>query len=427
MINYKINKLANGLRIITAPMENTKAATILVIANVGNRFEEKSQSGISHFLEHMVFKGTKKRPDTLTISSELDSFGAEFNAFTSDEMTCFYVSAASSHLEQATDILLDMVFHSLLKEGEVVREKKVILEERKMYLDMSMQYVLDLARQGLYGDQPLGWSTLGSEESIKNIDSPKMKNYQQKFYTPKNLLVIVAGEIKDEKKILAKIETELGSLKQGEENQSLKVKENQIAPALKILTKKSDQQAHCLLSFRGLKRIDQRRRILRVMNNLFGGMMSSRLFIEVRERAGLGYYIKSDLWDFQDTGVLAIHFGVDKTRVEEAIKIILRECASLKEKLVDEKELKKSKDNLEGGLYLGLESSFEVAEFLAEQELFWKKIDQPEKIISENQKVTAEEIQKLAQEIFQPKNLNLAMISPLEDEEKFQKIFNQFN
>lgn len=424
MIDYKLKTFPNGLRLITAPLTNTKAVTVLFLVGTGSRYEKKSINGIAHFLEHMFFKGTKKRPNTLDIAKTLDGVGASYNAFTSEEHTGFYVRVPSEHFDLALDVLFDMLYSSLFSPEEIEREKGVILEEINMYQDNPQAYIGEVAKKLFYADQPLGRQVTGEKETVRTFNQETFIQFRNQFYTPDNMIVAVAGSPNGahwEEKIqefFAKVQSE-------KTQQFQSVKESQQKPAILTHYKKTDQ-THLFLGFRSLPRTDKRRYVLKVLNNLFGENMSSRLFTEVRERRGLAYYVSSEMIDFQDSGIFGAVAGVDISRVGQAIKVILEEFKKLKEKEVPPEELQRAKENLKGKLYLGLEESFSVAEFLAEQELFWQKVETPEELVAKYEKVTAKDILSLANEIFTAKNLNLAMIGPFKEKEKFINLLEEF-
>lgn len=423
MLDYTLTKLDNGLKVITAPLKGTKAVTVLVLVKTGSRYEEKQNNGIAHFLEHMFFKGTNKRPKTVDIARELDAVGAGFNAFTGEEYTGFYVRAESSHFDLALDILTDMLFNSKFEAREIEKEKGVILEEINMIKDAPQSYVEHVMMDLLYGDQPLGRMITGTPDTVKNFNRDTFTDFYKKCYQPENIIVTVAGL--DSQMWLEKIKMIFEKLPTSKPLEYLKVQEKQEKPSLKIHNKTTDQ-AHFLLGFRGIKRSDPRRPILRVMNNILGGTMSSRLFIEVREKRGLCYYVNSDFTDYHDTGIWEVAAGVDIKRIKEAIEVILNEFTKLKNELVTEEELKRAKENFKGHFYLSLEESMSVAEFLAEQELLWGEIKDPDEIVKENNQVTAIEIQKLAGEIMRPENMNLAVVGPFEDKKEFSELLNKF-
>lgn len=424
MIDYQLKTFPNGLKLITAPLKNTKAVTVLFLVGTGSRYETKNLNGLAHFLEHMFFKGTKKRPTTLDIAKSLDAVGASYNAFTAEEQTGFYVRASSEHFDLALDVLFDMLYASLFSSEEIEREKGVILEEINMYQDNPQAYIAEVAKKLFYGDQPLGWQVTGVKETVQKFNQENFIQFRNQFYTPDKMIVAVAGSPNGahwEEKIqefFQKVQAQKASRFQP-------IKEDQQKPAVLAHYKKTDQ-AHLILGFRSLARTDSRRPTLKVLNNLLGENMSSRLFTEVRERRGLAYYVASEMADFQDTGAFGAVAGIDIYRAEEAVKVILEEFQKLKEKAVSEEELTRAKENLKGKLYLGLEESFDVAEFLAEQELFWGKIDDPEDLVKKYEKVTSQDILKLANEIFLKKNLNLALIGPFKENDQFLKILERF-
>lgn len=424
MLDYQLSTFNNGLKLITAPLTNTRAVTVLFLLGVGSRYEEKNQSGMAHFLEHMVFKGTKKRPTNLDIASALDAVGANYNAFTGEEDTGFYVRASSEHFDLALDVLFDILYASNFDQREIEKEKGVIAEEINLHQDTPPNYIVDVAKKLFYGSQPLGQPVTGQKETIRSFGHQDFVLFRDQFYTPDNMIVAIAGgqnNIKWQERVQEFFQ-KIALKKQGEYQ---KVKENQNKPQMLIHPKKTDQ-AHLILGFRAIPRTDKRRPILKVLNNLLGENMSSRLFTEVRERRGLAYYISSEMADFSDTGVFGVSAGVDLVRSEEAVKVTLEEFSKLKTTLVGADELKRAQENLKGKLYLGLEESFAVADFLAEQALFWEKIDDPDTLVKKYEEVTAQDIQKFAQEFFVPKNLNLAMITPEKNDDKFQKILERF-
>jgi predicted Zn-dependent peptidase len=424
MLDYQLSTFNNGLKLITAPLANTRAVTVLFLAGVGSRYEPKTLNGLSHFLEHMFFKGTKKRPTNLEIAKALDAVGASYNAFTAEEYTGFYVRASSVHFDLALDILFDILYQSQFAEKEIAKEKGVIAEEINLYQDTPPSYIVDVAKKLFYGEHPLGQPVTGEKEIVKKFTRNDLLAYRDNFFTPDNLIIAISGG-KDNLNWQEKIHQFFDKITTKKQGDYPRVKETQTKPAMLIHPKKTDQ-AHLILGFRAIPRTDKRRPILKVLNNLLGENMSSRLFTEVREHRGLAYYISSEMADFQDTGAFGVAAGVDIGRAEEAIKVILEEFSKLKTTLVDQDELKRAQENLKGKLYLGLEESFAVADFLAEQALFWEKIDDPDELVKKYEKVTAQDIQKFAQEFFVPKNLNLAMIGPFDKKDNFQKILGGF-
>jgi len=431
MFNYKLTNLDNGLRVITAPLENTKAVTILFLFGVGSRYEDERLSGISHFLEHMFFKGTEKRPTTLDISRDLDNVGASYNAFTGEEYTGYFVRVASEHFDLGLDVLTDMIFNSKFDAKEIEREKGVIVEEINMYNDDPKAKVDLVAKELFYGNQPLGRKITGERETVTKFTRDDFVNYKKTHYTPENMVVVVAGgpngtgkSSDDQSGWLTKIEQKFGQMTSGLTSVYEKINQKQNEPKVAVFNKETDQ-AHFILGFRSIERNDPKRPILKVLTNLMGQMMSSRLFIEVREKRGLCYYVHADMADFRDTGIWGVSAGVDINRIDEAIKVILEQIERIKNEPVSDEELERAGENLKGHLYLALEESFAVAEFLAERQLFWGDLVDPEQVVTEYKKVTKEDIQKMAQEIFKKENLNLAIVGPFKgQEERFKSLIN---
>ena len=417
---FKKTILKNGLRIITFPMKNTKVITLLVLVATGSKYEKKEISGISHLLEHMVFKGTKKRPQTIDIARELDRVGGLYNAFTGKELMGFWVKVDASHFDLAADVLSDMIFDSLFKGKEIEKEKKVIFEEINMMKDNPSKYVLDLWEKLLYGDQPAGWLISGEKETVKKISRKDILDYFKKQLALTNVVVSLAGNFK-EKKAISKIEKFFGKFKKIKPFSKKPTKELQDSPQVLLNFKETDQ-AHLCLGVRTFNLFQPERYPLAVISVILGGIMSSRLFIKIREKRSLAYYIRTFPEYYTDTGFLVTHTGIDNKRVGEAIKIILNEYKNLKTKKVPKIELKKAKENIKGRLYLGLETSDAWATFLGSQEILKREILTPAKECREIDKVSQTDILKVAKDVFQPKKLNLTLTGPFKQKQKFKKI-----
>jgi len=417
---FKKNTLENGLRIITVPLKNTQSVTVLVLVGTGSKYETKEVNGISHFVEHMFFKGTRKRPNTLKIAETLDRVGGFYNAFTSKEITGYWAKVDSQHLNLALDWVSDILLNSKFEEKEMVKEKKVIIEEINMYLDMPMSYVHDLWERLLYGDQPAGWMIAGEKETVIKIKRKNILEYIKNHYLAKNIIVCVAGNINPKiterkiKEYFKKIKTAVPKIK-------LKTIEKQRRSQSLIHFKETDQTHFCL-GVRGYDLFHPLRHAQGVLATILGGNMSSRLFISVREKAGLCYYIRTSPENMTDTGYLVTQSGVDHKNVEKAIGLILKEYKIFKNKKVEESELQKAKDYLKGNLILSLESSDAQAGFYAGQELLEEEILTVKERLREIDKVTAGDVQKVAKEIFNPQKLNLALIGPFKNKSKFGKL-----
>jgi predicted Zn-dependent peptidase len=410
----------NGLRIITIPVKNTKTATFLVLVGTGSKYETKETSGISHFLEHMFFKGTKNRPSTLDIAETLDKIGGEYNAFTSKEITGFWAKVASQHQDIALDWISDILLNPKLESEEIEKEKGVIMEEMNMHLDTPVAYVGDLWERLLYKDQPAGWDIIGRKESVMELGKEKVADYLKRHYSCQNTVICAAGNINPET-IEEKIRKYFKNINKIAPEQKIKVKERQESPESLIHFKKTDQ-THLCLGVRAYDIFNPKRYALGLLATILGGNMSSRLFIKIRERRGLAYYIRTVAEGATDTGWLTTQAGVDHKNAEKVIGLILEEYRSFKDKLITKEELKKAKDYTKGSMSLQLEPSDAQTFFYAEQELLKKEILKPEQIFKKIDEVSANDIKKVAQDIFRPEKLNLALIGPFKEKEKFTKL-----
>ena len=411
--NYQFHTFPNGLRLVLVPMSSTKTATILVLVGTGSRYETKKINGISHFLEHMMFKGTAKRPGALDISYELDSVGADYNAFTSQEYTGYYVKSSADKFDLSLDVISDIFLNSRFDENEILKEKGVIVEEINMYKDTPMRYVNDLFDELLYGDQPLGWPITGEKDEVIKLERENFVEYFNTHYFAKNTIIAVAGNINAEE-TKEKISKAFSTIREHTKLQAVPVREEQSDPTAKIFYKKTDQTHFCL-GVRTFGLNDPREEALDVMSVILGGGMSSRLWNEVREKRGMAYYVRTGADAFVDAGCLVTRAGVDNKRVGSAIEIILNEYQKIKEEMVDEKEIRKAKDFIKGKVAISLEASDDLASFYAEQELLRGKILTLEERLEKIEKVTAEEVKNLAGEIFVPGKLNLSLIGPFKE------------
>lgn len=421
-MEYQKHTYENGLRLITVPMKSTKAVTVLTLVGTGSKYETKDINGISHFLEHMMFKGTKKRPTALDISKTLDGMGAEYNAFTSFEMTGYYAKASRDKLDLVMDVISDIFLNGKLNQEEIDREKHVVIEEINMYQDNPARDVFDKWYELLYGDQPAGWKIAGEKETLLGMKREQFVDYFNTHYFASNTLVVVAGDVEHEdiKTMTAKY---FAGSREHEDLTKLPVKEAQTEPKLTVHYKKTDQ-TNFLLGVRAYPLGHPKEDILALMSSILGAGMSSRLFIEVRERRGLAYTIKATVDTLSDHGYLATYGGVNNEKAISALEVVLNEYEKLKTELVPEDELKKAKDQLRGRMVIGLEQSDDMAVWYGEQELLEGKILTPEEKLEKINSVTAEEIKEVANEIFTNDRLNLALIGPFEDGKPFKEILN---
>lgn len=420
MYQHKLTTLKNGLRLVTIPMPQVESVTVMVGVGAGSRYETKSVNGLFHFIEHMAFKGTKKRPTAFAISSEIDRVGGEFNAFTSKDFTGYWVKLASKHQELAFDILADMLANSLFKPKEIEREKGVIIEEINMYEDTPPRRVYEFFIRLIYGDNPMGWGVIGEKKNIRGIKREDFLSYINRLYYSKNMTVVVAGGV-NEDKVIKLARRYFSGLKKSGKKRTKSIKISQRRAKTKLVFKKTEQ-AHFCLGVPGYWYSHPDRFVKAVLSTILGQGMSSRLFMEIREKRGLAYYVKCEPDFYTDSGYLVVRAGVTLKRSEEAIRVVLNEFQKLMETKVGLKELKKAKEFLKGRLILALEDSQNVASRYSGQILLEKKIRTPEKTMELFDKVTPEDIQRVAKDIFQPKNLNLAIIGPYKDETRFKKL-----
>lgn len=404
--------LSNGLRVVLAPAPGP-AATALILVGTGSEYEAKRVGGISHFLEHMVFKGTEKRPRAGMISEELDALGAAYNAFTSQEYTGYWAKAAGHKLPQLLELIADLYLNPTFDAKEIEKERGVIIEEINMYEDMPMRKVQEDFAELLYGDQPAGRNIAGKKEIILKLKRKDFVEYRDAHYSPKNTVVVIAGNFPMAR--AAKLAKTLFSRAPGKKApRKSGPKESQNVPAVRLTYKKSDQ-SHLVLGVRAFSMFDKRRHTLELMAHLLGGGMSSRLFHRIREELGAAYYVRAETSLSLEHGYLAISAGVNNPKLAEVTQAILAECSRLVREPVPADELRRVKDHLLGTFLLGLETSDEIAGFYGDQELMKRKMLSPSEVSARVEAVRAEDIQKLAREIFKDRSLNLAVIGPLKD------------
>lgn len=419
-MNYKKTTLSNGLRILTVPMKNTETVTVVVMVGVGSRYESEKEAGLSHFIEHMMFKGTEKRPTTLDISETLDSIGGEFNAFTSSDKTAYYAKVDSKHLEVALDVVSDIFLNSKIENEEIEKEKGTVIQEINMIEDTPMVDVEIVLGNLLYKENSLGRHVAGFKKTVSTFKRKDFIDYMSRFYVANDTVVCVAGNF-NEKKVLELVKEYFFGMKKGFKPKYEKVVENQTKPELKLKNKKTDQ-THLLLGSRAYNYNHKDRFALSLLSIILGGNMSSRLFTEVREKRGLAYHVRTSVDAFEDCGYLATQAGVNHDKLEITIETILNEYRKITTEKVSKKELQNAKDFIKGKSVMGFESSDEVAMFFVDQEVKKRKIMTLSEIFKNIDKVTESDILRVAKDIFQNKKLNLAVIGPHKDGKKLEKI-----
>lgn len=403
-------------------MKDNPTVTVLVLVGTGSDYEPKEINGISHFLEHMCFKGTEKRPTSKEISHELDALGCQYNAFTSNEYTGYYMKGDAKKIGKIFEIISDIYLNSTFPEKEIEKEKGVIIEEINMYEDIPQAQVQDLFEKVLYGDQPTGRSTLGTKENIYKMTQKDFIDYKKLHYVSSNTLVVVSGNI-NEKEVYKEIDKYFKNIKISKEGKKPKTKINQNKPEMFIKYKEIDQ-THLVLGVRTFDIFNKKNKDISILSAVLGAGMSSRLFNKLREDMGVAYNVRASNNPSLDHGSFQIYVGLNNEKLFEVLNEIIKECKTMTTELVGEKELEKVKSFLIGNMKMALESTDDVANFYGGQELLKKEIKTMDEKIKEVKSVKSEDIRKVAKEIFKDKNLNLAIVGPVKDKLKLEKILS---
>ncbi|HPC31133.1 MAG TPA: pitrilysin family protein [Candidatus Paceibacterota bacterium] len=420
MVNYQVHKFSNGLRLLMVPSKEVHSFKCSVMVKTGSDYENKRNNGISHFLEHMCFKGTKKRPSNLVISQELDEVGGSYNAFTSREVTGYWTKVSDYHFKKAIDITSDIFLNSVFRESDVEKEKRVIQEEINMYLDDPKEKVWDNFFELLYKNQPAGWPIAGSKENVSKFRAGDLFSYRSSQYRAKSVVLVVSGNFKA-KEIISLVKDYFRKIPGGKAKEKIKTKEKQIKPQLSLEYKKTDQ-THLRLGVRGINLFDPRRYALHVLDTILGGGMSFRLWQLVREKLGAAYYVSSFVESATDRGIWGITAGIDNDRINLIISKILKEWKELKQDLITPKEIKKAKENIRGKILLATEDIHQVANYYAFDLLYKNKIETFEHYLTNILKVKPLDLNKLANDLLKPSNLNLAVIGPFKNKSRFLQI-----
>ncbi|MFZ2831542.1 MAG: pitrilysin family protein [Minisyncoccia bacterium] len=413
-MKFKKKVLPNGLRMLSVPMADNPTTTVLVLVETGSKYETKAINGLSHFLEHMCFKGTTNRPNTSDLSKELDTLGCEFNAFTGQEFTGYYAKGKAGDFPKLLDIISDLYLNPLLKEDEIEKEKGVIVDEINMYDDMPMQKVHEVWADLLYGDQPAGWAITGPREVVRSMTRKDFVNYRKAHYVASATTVIVSGNV-DTATAFKEISKKFKGISESKKGTKKKTRDTQSEPQLALRFKETDQ-THFILGVRSFPIYDPRNSVLSVLGGVLGSGMSSRLFRKIRDEMGVGYYVRAGNSTSTDSGYFAVSAGVANDRLEEVLRAVMVELVDLKNNLVPADELSKVKEHIVGMMYLGLESSDDLAEYYGSQEIMRREMRTPKEREKLIRAVTAEDIRKMARKIFVEKNLNLALVGPAKDE-----------
>lgn len=415
---YHKSTLPNGVRVVTGPMTGVRSASLIFYYNIGSRYEPEPIAGVSHFLEHMLFKGTRRRPDPMTISEEIESVGGMLNAATGRESTSYWCKVPSTHFELAFDVLADMLRNSTFDAAELDKERKVIFEEIRSVQDIPEDLVHDLIDQLIWGSDPVGREIAGSEETVANIDRDAMVSFWQRNYTPERLIVAAGGDIQHET-VVELTERFFGDLTAtGEVDRYVPATVNQDARRVQVINRETEQ-AHLCVGFPALSYHDPRRFAQSTIEAILSAGMSSRLFQEIREKRGLVYSVYGYFRGYEDVGQGVVYAGTDIERVEETIEAIIGELQKIRDIPVPADELENSKTLRKGRLLMGLEDSRSVASWIGSQEATYGEIKSPEDVMELIDAVTIEDVQEVAAEILRGDRLNLTLIGPYDHDGAF--------
>jgi predicted Zn-dependent peptidase len=414
---FRKTTLQNGLRVVTEKLEGTKAVTILVLVGAGSRYEHEKNRGISHFLEHMFFKGAERFKDTKEVSEAIDAIGGVFNAFTGKEYAGYFVKVAGENIAVAADVLSDMMINAKFEDAEIKKERGVILEEYNMYQDTPMYQIGWNFENLIFGDQPMGWDQIGTKEFIKKVTHDDFVQYKNALYVPENAVIALAGNI-DHKAAVELVEKYFVMESRRKEFEFLPLEKKDGGKV--SLKEKKTEQAHIAVGFPSYPEAHKDHWGVKLLSVILGGNMSSRMFLGVREAKGLAYYIHTSTDSYIDGGVLVTNAGVDLIRVDEAITGIIAEYKKVIDEDVPEKELKKAKSYLKGKMILNLEDSEEFAHLLAKYELLHGVLKSPDEIMKLIDKVTVEDVRRIAKDILREEVMKIAVIGPFGDEKHFE-------
>jgi predicted Zn-dependent peptidase len=418
---YFKTTLDNGVRVVTGPMSGVRSASLIFYYNVGSRFEQPPIGGVSHFLEHMLFKGTERRPDPAIISEEIERVGGALNAATGRESTSYWVKVPSTHLELAFDVLADMMRGTTFDPTEYEKERKVIFEEIRSIQDMPEDLVHDVIDEVVWPDAELGRPIAGTEETVGAPTSDAMIDYWRRNYSPDRLIVAAGGDLRHED-VVALTERYFGDLKpDGSPNTFTPLASDQLETRVRLVDRETEQ-AHICLGFPALPYTTERRFVQSTIEAILSGGMSSRLFQEIREKRGLVYSVYGYFRPYEDVGQGVIYAGTDLERVEETVGALAAELRKLREAPVPADELERTKTLRKGRLLMGLEDSRSVASWVGGQEATYGEIKTPEEIMEEIDSVTIAQVQELADELFRPERYSLAVIGPYRDERLFRDL-----
>ena len=415
---YSLTRLPSGLPVLSIPSQSTKAVTVMVFTGAGSRYEMQNERGISHFLEHMFFKGGKKYPTTKDVSLAIESVGGEFNAFTGKEYAGYYVKVAAEHVELACDVLSDMLLQASFPSEEIDKERGVIIEEERMYQDTPMYRAGWDFEEVLFGNHPLGWDTIGTEEVIMKVTQADFQKHKDLLYTPDNTVLTFAGNISDSK-AQQYAQQYFGAL-QGKKGRDFPAFST-FGDKRVFLRNKETEQAHLVLGVPGVSAMHKDHFAHKLLASILGGNMSSRMFLRIREARGLCYYISTETDGYLDAGALTTRAGVDQSRLQEAICAISTEYALCAKEGVTADELMHAKNYLKGRITLSLEDSEEQAHFLGKQQLLYPAVRDVSEYFAAIDNVTLEQTNALAKTLLTPDALRLVVIGKGHKEDELKQ------
>ncbi len=422
-VPYHKTTLPNGVRVVTGPMTGVKSASLIFSYNVGSRYEPDEVAGVSHFLEHMLFKGTERRPDPMQISEEVEGVGGVLNAATSREGTSYWAKVPSRHLETAFDVLSDILRNSVIDPGELEKERLVIFEEIRSIQDAPEELVHEAIDEVVWGQQGVGRSIAGSEETVGNISRERMIDFWRRNYSPERLVVAAGGDI-DHAEVVALTERAFGDLTPPERPDNWEPTiDAQTEPRIHLI-ERDTEQAHLCVAMPALPYTTERRFVQGTIQAILSAGMSSRLFQEIREKLGLVYSVYADFRTYADVGQGVIYAGCDTERVEETLAALVRELRKLRDEPTPADELQRTKNLRTGRLLMGMEDSRSVASWIGSQEATYGEIKTPEQVVEKIEAVTVAEVQELAGELFRRDRINIALVGPFSDPKPFADLLD---
>ena len=417
---YEKTTLANGVRVVTGAMTGVRSASLIFYYGVGSRYERPETAGVAHFLEHMLFKGTERRPDPMQISQEIEGVGGILNAATGRESTNYWCKVPSTHFALAYDVLADIIRNSVIDKAELDKERSVIVEEIRSVNDAPEDLVHDVIDELVWGDQAVGRSIAGSEQTVGAITRDGMVGFWRRNYSPERLVVAAGGDVRHEE-VVALTERHFGDLAATEPDAFDPTVDTQDGARVRLVERETEQ-AHLCIAMPALPYTTERRYAQSTIEAILSSGMSSRLFQEIREKRGLVYSVYGYFRPYEDVGQGVVYAGTDLERVEETVGAVIGELRKLRDEPVPADELQRTKDLRKGRLLMGLEDSRSVASWIGSQELTYGEIKTPEEVMEKIEAVTVPEVQELSQELFQTDRLSLALVGPYGDPKPFKDL-----